>query len=109
MISSKSTVAVEPEMIEEARKSKRKAKKQRPTQSRISEEFITGIITLTVFVLIFLFMAGHSHVQLDLMNENSKIFVKNKFGVLRKELDAMEVHTHYIQSCIIILFLIIII
>ena len=87
-----SSSATEPEMIEESRKSKRKTKKHRPAPSRLSEEFITGIITLTVFVLIFLFMAGHSHVQLDLMNENSKIFVKNKFGVLRKELDAMEVH-----------------
>lgn len=89
-----SSKGVEPEMMEESRKLKRKAKKQRTTSKGLSEEFITGIITLTVFVIIFLFMAGHSHVQLDLMNESSKIFVKNKFGVLRKELDAMEVNKH---------------
>lgn len=59
----------------------RKSKKPQHPQSNLSESIIAGFLIIVIVVIIFFFVTGHSHLQLDLINESSKQFATNKIGV----------------------------
>jgi hypothetical protein len=68
-------------MVKSEEKTIKKVRKYiQPSQKSASEGLVATSLIIIIFVTIFIFITGHSHFQLDLMNENSKQFVKNKIG-----------------------------
>ena len=55
-----------------------------PKKPRTDETLIMAFLAILAFVLIFIFITGHTHGQLDKISSDSKLFVTNKLEKFAK-------------------------
>lgn len=58
-----------------------------PKKPRTDETLIMTFLAIMAFAIIFIFITGHTHVQLDKISSDSKLFVTNKLEKFVKVCD----------------------